>query len=193
MTSWTTSLATLAAVVVGALLSFGSTRLTDRNRWQREEHLRWDAKRLDVYSEFASSVLQFTNTALRISAGFGGFATGVQPLDVEAGLPALAATGRELNVQWEQVLLLGSPDVILAAKDWQEAAFHLEYFARRLRSDPNEFVNTRVDIRKARWQFYSAARADLRIISGEIPVEAHGPGMWRTLTEPEPQAPTPEQ
>ena len=36
MTPWVTSLITLAAVAIGALLSFVSTRLTDRSRWHRE-------------------------------------------------------------------------------------------------------------------------------------------------------------
>jgi hypothetical protein len=189
MSSWITSLVTLVAVAAGALLSFVSTRLTDRNRWEREEHLRWDVRRLEVYSEYASSLLQFTNTALRISAGLGDFATEVQPLDSETGLPVLAATGRELNVQWEKVLLLGSPDVIIAAKDWQDAAYHLEYFARQLRTDPSEFLRTRKDQRQARWRFYSAARADLRITSGDIPAYAQGPSKpFTTGTEPEPSS-----
>lgn len=98
MTSWSTSLITLAAVAVGALLSFVSTRVTDRSRWQREEGLRWDARRLDTYSEFGSALLKFTNIAQRMSAGLG-FPSGVQPLDGEAGRPALAAAGTELNVQ----------------------------------------------------------------------------------------------
>ncbi len=191
MTSWSASLITLAAVAVGALLSFASTRLTDLNRWQREEHLRWDAKRLDVYSEFASTLLQFINIALRISAGLG-FPTGVQPLDSETGLPALATTGTELNVQWERILLLGSPDAIVAAKYWQEEAFHLEYFARQLRSDPAEYAKTRRNTKEARWRFYSAARADLRITSGDIPADIQTADKWRTLTEPEPQAPVPD-
>ena len=190
MTSWNTSLITLAAVAVGALLSFVTTRLTDRRRWQREESLRWDARRLDTYSEFGSALLKFINITLRITAGLG-FPSGIQPLDGEAGRPALAAAGTELNVQWERILLLGSPDAIMAARTWQDGAFHLEYFARQLRSDPAEFAKTRQDIREARRRFYSTARADLGITSGDIPADIYAPGNWRTLIEPEPQAPAP--
>src|ERR1700737_1258170 len=140
MSSWSTSLITLAAVAVGACLSFASTRLTDRSRWQREENLRWDARRLDAYNEFAGALQTFTTIAWRISVGLG-FPENAQPLDEETGLPALSAAGLELNVLWERVLLLGSPDTIMAGKNWQEESFHLEYFARRLRSDPAEFAN----------------------------------------------------
>ena len=191
MTSWSTSLITLAAVAAGAVLSFVSTRLTDRSRWQREESFRWDTKRLDAYSEFASAMRKFVNVAYRMSAGLG-FPAGAQSLDIEAGLPALAAAGTELNVQWEKILLLGSPDAIMAANNWQEEAFHLEYFARQLRNDPAEFAKASQDRREARRRFYSAARADLRVTSGDIPADFRARGKWRTLTEPEPLAPTPE-
>jgi hypothetical protein len=42
---WTAHLITLLGVSLGALESFVSTRLPDRNRWEREESLRWDTKR----------------------------------------------------------------------------------------------------------------------------------------------------
>lgn len=189
MGSWSTSFITLAAVAVGSLLSFVTTRATDRSRWQREEALRWDTKRLDTYSEFGSALLKFTNIALRISTGLG-FPTGIQPLDGEAGLPALAAAGTELNVQWERILLLGSPETVMAAGTWQDGVFHLEYFARQLRSDPAEFAKTRQDVRVARRRFYSAARDDLGITSGDIPDGLQALSKWRTITKPEPQGPT---
>jgi hypothetical protein len=37
-----------------------------------------------------------------------------------------------LSVQWEKVLLLGSPDAISAAGTWRNEAWHLESFARKL-------------------------------------------------------------
>jgi hypothetical protein len=190
MASWSTSLITLAAVTFGALLSFASTRLTDRTRWQREENLRWDAMRQDAYREFASALLKFINIALRINAHLG-FPVGVQPLDAEDGLPALASAGTELNIKWETILLLGGPDAIMAAKHWQDEAFHLEHFARQLRNDAAEFTEARQGLREARRRFYSAARADLKVTSGDIPADFQAPGKWTTLTEPAPEAHTP--
>lgn len=187
MSSWITSLVTLAAVAVGGLLSFLSTRLTDRSRWAREEDLRWDAKRLDAYNEFASAVQQFANIARRISVGLG-FLSNAQSMDVETGLPALAAAGIAMNVQWERILLIGSPEVVMAAKAWLEEAYHLEFFARQLRSDPAEFAKATRDRREARMRFYSAVRADLRINSGKIPAVALTPGEWRTLATPMPSS-----
>jgi|KBSMisStaDraftv2_1062788.scaffolds.fasta_scaffold601764_1 hypothetical protein len=183
MTSWSTSLITLAAVAVGALLSFVSTRLTDRNRWRREESLRWDTKRLDAYAEFASAMRQFLTIASRVCAGLG-LPLGAQPLDLETGLPALAAAGAEVNVHWEKILLLGSPDAIMAANDWQDQAFHLEHFARQLRNDLEEFAKATRDRREAGRRFYSAARADLKVTTGDLPANIRPPGKWRTLTDP---------
>lgn len=191
MPSWIVSLVTLAAVAIGALLSFASTRLTDRNRWQREESLRWDAKRLDAYSKFADAMLEVSNIAFRITAGLGLPAV-APPLDAAAGLPALAAASADLNVQWQKLLLLGSPDAVMAAKDWQDEVFHLEYFARKLRKDPAEFAKAALDRRDARRRFYTAARADLAITSGDLPADIHAPSKWRVLVEPDPLASAPE-
>jgi hypothetical protein len=53
MSTWVTQLITLLAVVVGALATFVSNRITDRSRWLREERFRWDNKKLECYYEYA--------------------------------------------------------------------------------------------------------------------------------------------
>ncbi len=138
MEPWTVQLLTIVGVAVGAMASFISTRLIDRARWQRDEALRWDAKRLDCYGEFATAIKQFITIALRLCAGLGLPEAG-QPLDPATGLPALAAAEQEFSVKWEQILMLGSPDAITAADECRHIAWHLEWFARGLRNDPAEF------------------------------------------------------
>jgi hypothetical protein len=102
------------------MATFISTRLVDRARWQREEALRWDAKRLDCYSEFAVAIKRFIAIAARLCAGLGLPET-AQPLDPATGLPALAAADQDLSVKWEQVMMLGSPDAITAAREWRSS------------------------------------------------------------------------
>ena len=177
MSSWAVQLLTLLAVALGAVASFVSTRMVDRTRWKREEVLRWDARRLEAYNDFASAILNYINIGFRISAGLG-FPTGVQPLDAEVGLPALAAAESDLSVQWEKLLMLGSPDVILASKNWRQEAWHLDRFARQIRTDTAEFVQAGRDRRAARRRFYAAARADLGVTSGEIPADADVNDAW---------------
>ncbi len=166
--SWTVQLLTIVGVAVGAMATFISTRLVDRARWQREEALRWDAKRLDCYSEFAVAIKRFIAIAARLCAGLGLPET-AQPLDPATGLPALADADQDLSVKWEQVMMLGSPDAITAAREWRSVAWHLEWFARGLRNDPAEYEQVNVEKGAARSRFYTAARADLGIVSGPLP------------------------
>ena len=73
MGPWAIQLLTIFGVAVGAIGSFVSTRLLDRSRWQREEALRWDTKRLEYYLDFrsyAAAASQAARTA-RICAGVG--------------------------------------------------------------------------------------------------------------------------
>ena len=66
-------------------------------------------------------------------------------------------------------MLLGSPQVIAACQKWRNEAWHLDRFARSLRKDPLEYDKAAQDRRAAQKGFYSAVRADLGIVSGEIP------------------------
>jgi hypothetical protein len=170
MTAWTVQLLTLLGVAIGALASFVSTRSLDQRRWQREQAFHWDTKRLESYSEFATTIMRFSNIANRLAAA-RGLPTNVQPLSIETGLSDLANAERDLSLQWEWILMLGSPDVILAAGTWRNEARHLEWFARGLRDDPAEFTKAMQDRREARLHFYSTVRAHLGADSSEIPAD----------------------
>jgi hypothetical protein len=174
-------LLTLLGVGVGALASFVSTRLVDRSRWQREEAVRWEMKRLECYSEFSSSISHFTNIANRISAGLN-LPANVQPVDTDTTLADMAAAEAELSVKWEQMLMLGSPEAITAAQEWRHEAWQLESFARGSRSDPAEFLKATQDRREARRRFYTAARADLGVLSGDIPTTVDRRPAWMRQT-----------
>src|SRR5258707_8603328 len=115
--------------------------MVDRSRWQREESLRWDTKRLECYSEFSAAIMRFINIGDRMAAGFGLPAI-VEPLNVDAGLPALATAEADLSLCWAQLMILGSPGVITAAQDWRTEAWQLESFARGHRNNPDEFETT---------------------------------------------------
>ena len=168
MSSWIVQLLTLLGVAVGAIASFVSTRLIERSRWQREEALRWDTKRLDSYGEFAASTNRFIQIAMRLAGDLGLPSTG-QPLDSVTGLPILAAAEAEVGVKWEQIRMLASPDTITASRQWRLVAWHLEWFARGLRTDPDEYTKTVQENEEAKKRFYAGVRADLAVISGKIP------------------------
>jgi hypothetical protein len=170
MAAWTVQLITLLGVALGALASFVSTRLVDRSRWDREERLRWDTKRLECYSDFSKAIMQFINAGYRMAAGCG-LPAAVEPLCADVGLPILATAEADLSLYWAQLLVLGSPEVIRAAQDWRSEAWRLEPFARGDRNDPAEFAMIARSRREARSRFYTAIRADLGVTSGAIPAE----------------------
>jgi len=64
--------------------------------------------------------------------------------------------------------MIGNQKVIEAALDYQRQAWLLEEFARGRLRDPDQFKKATYDRRKARQRFYSEARADLGVASGEI-------------------------
>jgi hypothetical protein len=175
VTSWTVQLLTIFGVAVGAAGSFFSARLLERLKWQREEDRRWDEKRLESYVQFATSVKNYVTVAKQISAGLGLPGTS-PPLDGMVGLPLLVAAGRDLGEKWESVLILGSPDVIKAAKAWGDVAWHLEWFARGRRDDAREYSQAKAEGNEASRYFYSVVRADLGVVSGLIPELA--PPAW---------------
>jgi len=170
LTPWTVQLITLLGVALGALASFVSTRLVDRSRWQREEKLRWDTKRLECYSEFSAAIMRFINIEDRMAAGLG-LPAAVEPLNADPGLLALATAEADVSLYWAQLLILGSPEVVRTAQDWRNEAWQLESFARGYRNDPADFVTAAQRRREARKRFYAAVRADLGILTGDIPVD----------------------
>lgn len=188
MITWVIQLLTIFGVVVGAFASFISARVLDRNRWRREQVLRWDTKRLESYSDFGSAMMHYITIAYRITAELG-LTSHVQPLDTITGLPELALAEAQLSEKMEQVIMLGSPEVILAGQAWRNEAWHLDRFARGLLTNPLEYAKANKNRRAAQKRFYSAVRADLGVLSGEIPL--FGPldeDEWRRLYEENPNA-----
>lgn len=169
MESWAVQLLTILGVAVGAFASFISTRMLDRNRWRREETLRWDSRRLESYADFGIAMMRYITIAYRITAS-RGLTSHVQALDVTSGLPELANAEGQVSEKFELVIMLGNPDVIIAAQAWRNEAWHLDRFARGLRTDPDEYVRAAHDRRAAQKHFYSAVRVDVGVASGEIPL-----------------------
>jgi hypothetical protein len=183
MASWAIQLLTILGVAVGAFASFISTRALERSRWRREEALRWDTKRLESYADFGSAMMRYITTGYRITAGLK-LTAHVQPLDATTGLSELARAEAELTEKMEKVIMLGSPDVIRAGQAWRNEAWHLDLFARGLLKDRGEYEKATQDRRAAHKRFYAAVRADLGVVSGEIPLYGPSdPDEWRRLYE----------
>lgn len=183
MASWAIQILTILGVAVGAFASFISTRALERSRWRRDEALRWDTKRLESYADFGRAVMRHITTGYRTTARLK-LTTHAQPLDATTGLPELARAEAEVTEKMEKVIMLGSPEVIIAGQAWRNEAWHLELFARRFLRDRGEYEKATQDRRAAHKRFYAAVRADLGVVSGEIPLYGPGdPDEWRRLYE----------
>lgn len=161
-------LLTLAAVVLGAGSTFAATTFTERAKWRRSQDTRWDDRRLAAYSEFANALKQYVQLSYRLAAARGYPATAL-PIDIEIGLRELAEAEAEKTVKWEAVLLLGSPQAVAAAREWNRAAWELGWAARGHVIEHEEYVQRYSEMGRRRNDFYERARTDLGVRSGELP------------------------
>ena len=160
----------LVGVVIGALASFLTGVATERARWRRERAARWDVNRMQAYSNYALILKKFILIANRINAS-RDLGSATQPLPVDEGLEKLAQAEIDRAAAWEQVLLIGDPATIAAARNWHECAWDLEAFARGLRAGKQEWAAAAVAANDARAEFYRNARHDLSV-AGVPPAQA---------------------
>lgn len=115
MSSITGQLLTLAGVVIGILGTVLATTVTDKARWKREQAVRWDTRRLDVYAEYASAIKEIHALTLRL---IGPRAPGItaDPIDRDAGLETLTQAEFHRTKAWESVLLLGDTATVAASR-----------------------------------------------------------------------------
>jgi hypothetical protein len=147
----------LLGVVVGAAATYVAAAAMERSRWRRQLTVRWDERRLATYVDYANALKKALAIAVsiagqrRLHAGDAGAETYTE-LD-------LSQAEERRTVAWEAVLMLGSEDVILAARAWHDCYFRLQRLAL---GQPGGDWREAVDAASlGRRLFYQAARADL--------------------------------
>ncbi|MBL1073448.1 hypothetical protein JK358_03480 [Nocardia sp. 2] len=153
---------------MGAGGTFTATALTERAKWRRSQDARWDDKRLAVYSEYATALKECMDLAFRLAAARGYPAVAL-PIDIDTGLQALADAETTKTIKWEAVLLLGSPQAVSAAREWNRAAWELGWAAKGHAVEHADYTRLYAETGRRRNAFYEAARADLGVRSGELP------------------------
>jgi hypothetical protein len=117
---------------------------------------------MQAYASYALTVKTLILVANRISASLD-LGSSTQPLSEDEGLEKLAQAEMDRAAAWEQVLLIGDPVTIAAARNWHQCAWNLEAFARGLRTGKEEWAAAVVAANDARAEFYRNARGDLSV------------------------------
>lgn len=162
MQSFLQQLPALLGVVVGAAATFVATSVAERARWRRDQSVRWDEKKVSAYAEYAHALKHVISVALPLAesrVGEGAIVT------LEAGLDELRAAEEQRTVKWEAVLLLGSSEVVVAARAWHQTVFRLEWLAQGQGSDMT-VTEAVAAISRARGVFYEAAKRDIGVDVG---------------------------
>ena len=172
----------LVGVALGATAGYVTTSLADRSRWRRARDERWDAARMQAYSDFGNAVKRVFDLATRIAAG-RGIQHAVQPLtpDDDSAAALTEAEGARARA-WESVLLLGDPVTVDAARAWWHEVWRFVWFARGWLSDSEHWSGALAESNAARQRFYDCARRDLGV-GGDV--SAIGPSQPRWLAASE--------
>lgn len=83
------------------------------------------------------------------------------------------------------------PEAITAARTWHRRIWPVELFARGIRTDTDEYDNVLQEVIADRTRFYEAARRDLGIRSGAVPVGGPWDAVLQTSPDHEPPEPVP--
>lgn len=152
-------LITIAAVLLGGLTSFVTTRLSERANFRRALATRWDGRRLDAYVDYVgSSRAQIHAAVLLYEARHG-----LRQLDstVTALAAELMACDGRRALAFERVMMLAGQDVIEASHDLNRAVLEIDWRSRDL---------TQGDIDAWR-QLHRQAFSAINVLHGHIRVD----------------------
>jgi hypothetical protein len=120
-------LVTVGAVLVGAVGSYLTSRLADRDRFRRDLLVRWDERRLDAYVLYVTAVKHVYRCAQQaLSARLEGGDSKA----ADALLAEMRAAEADRSRAFEQVMLLGDAATVQAAHNLNDRLWGLERPAR---------------------------------------------------------------
>jgi hypothetical protein len=160
----------LAGVIVGALASYFTTAATESARWKRTLDSRWDDRRVEAYASYARAVKEITRTVAALAAGKGMAMHSVPIPMTQENLDKLELASSNRATAWEAVLLLGHRDAVVAARNWHESVWRLDWTVRlKENATPEDYEAVRAVVNHAREIFYESARLDLQVKGGPLP------------------------
>ncbi|MFI1682211.1 hypothetical protein [Streptomyces sp. NPDC020607] len=166
----------LLGVIIGALGSYVAITRGDRIRFRREQAARWEERRLAVYTEYARVLKLTVSLTYRVAAHLGNDPH-PHPLSPEEAVPHFTHASEARDPAGEALLMLGSPEVVDAARDWVLLVIRMEGFLREDTHDPEAWASLLDRQRTARGAYYAAVRRDLELPPGH-------PGDWSVTAPP---------
>jgi len=173
--SVTDQLLTLAAVIVGAIMSFAATSLNERQRSRREEAARWADQKLDAYLEYLYAVKHMARIARCIAAA-RGINPHEPPMHGEDTLSVLSEAEEKRAQASEKVTLLGNDVTVNAVRDLNKEIWRLEKIARGgLDPDLETWLACNRSLVDAKNKVHQRMRAELGIPGKFLPRDLEQP------------------
>lgn len=179
-----TQVVTIAAVILGALTSYATNELMERNKRKEERRTRWDSSKLDAYAEYIGRVRAAIHASVLL-------------YEVRKEMRTAARSERELtedltnlgiaqSLAFERVMLLADHEVIQVAHQVQEATAAIGWQARGVvEGTLAEWRALHVTAFETINRFHERARKDLGV-SGRFDGQEHSErGLLLPGTRPE--------
>lgn len=154
---------TLLTVVITFLLTFFTTRASERERWSREYDTRWDAKRLQALTEYGAATKRVLTLSWDVAKS-RGLGTSIAPTPIGAGGPLIDEAETARGNKFEAVLLLVSSRTRRRAAEWHQFCWGFIRIAKgEIDLSPEQFLEYRDLCFTARDRFYESAREELGV------------------------------
>lgn len=177
-------LVTIAAVLLGALMTHVTNFVMERSRHRYELLTRWDDKKLDAYGGYVDAVRACVFLAVQLYEQREGLRTSQQS-DAEV-LAQLLEAGRARGGAFERIMLLGGDDVVEAAHELNAKAFEVDWQASgKISGDLATWRERNRAVFRAINDFHEKARQDLGV-TGSVTGEQH-PERDLLLPPPRPE------
>ncbi|MCU7725609.1 hypothetical protein ODJ79_17915 [Actinoplanes sp. KI2] len=165
----TMQLLPLLGVVIGGGMAFVSTGMIERSRWQRQQGVRWDDRRLDAYIGYVATIKR-NSTAVAELLARTGIAKTIKSVAGDVALEELSYAEAARSVAFEGVLMLGDSQTIDAGVVLNRQVWRMQQMARgELPVDARRWRDTFHEYRRVRMNFYRAARRSMGVPSAEMP------------------------
>jgi hypothetical protein len=148
---------TLLGVLLGALLTWGLTTVTERARFRRDQAVRWSERR---HADFAIAGKRTMSILFRVAAG-RGLDDQTEPMSMEEAKPMLAEAFHDREAAFEQIRLIGDDDIVNAARAWIPKIYNMRTALERQELTKPEWERLVREANGGRDEYYGVARSSL--------------------------------